>query len=309
MRATTRAQARLTLLARQIADLAARGAWEAGRHVTEMALCQALGVSRTPVRSALRMLQERGALEARPNQGFFLRIDGRLLGNLLVEAGPTAEEALYARIVRDRIQQVLPEEVTRAVLAERYAAGRVTLEHVVARLADDGLLLRGGGRGLRFVNSLNDAGNLRASYELRAALEPAAILVPGFHADPAALAALRSRHQDFLAVLDGPEPPLPAGLVTLDADFHHGLAGFSGNPFMISAVRQQTALRRLLEFAANEDLPRVRVWLGEHLAVLDALARQDFRAASAALAAHLRRAAASSLSAISGHTAEAGRAG
>jgi DNA-binding GntR family transcriptional regulator len=61
---------------------------------------------------------------------------------------------------------------------------------------------------------------------------------------------------------------------------------------MIAAIRQQTELRRLLEFTANEDIGRVRRWLAEHLAVLRALRADDRARAALLLGAHLRHAAA-----------------
>lgn len=306
--AATRFQARLIGLAKQIVEHAARDGWKAGRHVTEQELCLHLGVSRTPVRSALRVLEREGILEARPKQGFLLRVEGRAaLGDLHLTAPPTEEEALYARMLRERLTGSLPAEVTRATLARRYGVGRVVLEHVVGRLTDDGLLRPSGGRALKFVASTNDAGSVRASYELRLMLEPAAILLPGFGADPASLDALRSRHLTVLEGMDVPRssteglrrPLLSSGqLVTLDADFHDGLATFSGNPFVVAVIRQQTDLRRLLEFTANEDAPRVRVWLLEHLAIIEALAEGALERAATALRVHLLHAAQRSAEAL-----------
>jgi len=300
--AATRPEARLGELARRVTDLAAQRGWAAGRHVTEAELCEALQVSRTPVRSALRLLQERGVVEARPGRGFHLRLDGAEADRRRPQPRPTAEEALLARILRDRVSGDLPTEVTRSLLLRRYESGRAAIEGVIARLADDGLLLRGGGRLLRFAASVGDEASVRASYELRLVVEPAALLLPGFRADPEVLAVLGDRHRaalDDLGPGGGPgngrgRGTAPGQLVALDADFHLALAGFSGNPFMAAAIRQQTDLRRLMEYAANEDSPRVRLWLGEHLDVLDAVAAGDLARGAAALRRHLERAAHSS---------------
>ncbi|WP_341849143.1 FCD domain-containing protein, partial [Enterobacter hormaechei] len=59
------------------------------------------------------------------------------------------------------------------------------------------------------------------------------------------------------------------GAVALDADFHGGLASFSGNPFVVAAVRQQIELRRLMELGIYEEAPRVMAWCNEHIAVID----------------------------------------
>ena len=79
-------------------------------------------------------------------------------------------------------------------------------------------------------------------------------------------------------------------IVGLDADFHESLAGLSGNPFAIAAIRHQVALRRLLEFGIQEDGSRITAWCHEHLTVIDALLLGDGGAAAAGLADHLRNA-------------------
>ncbi|WP_349010696.1 GntR family transcriptional regulator [Rhizobium sp. RCAM05973] len=58
-------------LANQILDLARNARFEPGHHLREQQLGDLIGVSRTPVRSALLLLAERGIVEARRNQGFF----------------------------------------------------------------------------------------------------------------------------------------------------------------------------------------------------------------------------------------------
>lgn len=45
------------------------GAWKPGQSLTELALTRMLGVSRTPVREALRQLELEGLIEQRPNRG------------------------------------------------------------------------------------------------------------------------------------------------------------------------------------------------------------------------------------------------
>ena len=45
------------------------GEYKRGDSLTEMSLCKKLGVSRTPVRSALHRLSEEGLIEILPNRG------------------------------------------------------------------------------------------------------------------------------------------------------------------------------------------------------------------------------------------------
>ncbi len=283
-------------LARQVVSLAAAGGWATGRHVTEAELVMALRVSRTPIRSALKLLAREGVLEARPNQGFFLLRDGAALAAFDLEQVPTAVETLYARLLRDRIGGLLPQAVSPAQLMARYGAGRAVVVQALARLADDGLLRRGGGRTLMFVDTLTDAGSLQASYEFRLAIEPAALRAEGLRVAREPLLRLRDRHRAMIERLGAREgePGLPASrlrlraaVVGLDADFHEGLADLSGNPFAAAAIKQQVALRRLLEFGIEEKASRMTLWCREHLAVIDALLADDRDGAALRLGYHL----------------------
>ena len=49
-----------------------RGLHPAGKHLSEIEICSAMQVSRTPVREALFRLEQEGLLVSRPNQGFFV---------------------------------------------------------------------------------------------------------------------------------------------------------------------------------------------------------------------------------------------
>lgn len=284
-------------LARQIVALAATARWRVERHITEAELVETLGLSRTPVRAALRLLAEHGIVEARPNHGFFLLKEGTVLDAFDLEYAPTAVETLYGRVLRDRIAGVIPQEITYPLLADRYGAGRTILTQALARLADDALIARSGGRSWRFVPTLTDRNSVQASYEFRIAVEPAAILSAGHRVTQALLSRLRERHVALIARLvaagetrPGAITPVRAVIVGLDADFHETLSAASGNPFLEAAVRQQMSLRRLLEFGVQEQADRVFVWCGEHLAVIDALLEGDRLAAVDHLRDHLTKA-------------------
>jgi DNA-binding GntR family transcriptional regulator len=60
-------------LANQILDVIRDAKLEPGHHLREQHLADLVGVSRTPIRSALDLLAERGIVETRKNHGFFLR--------------------------------------------------------------------------------------------------------------------------------------------------------------------------------------------------------------------------------------------
>lgn len=293
------ARARAIRLAHMIAALAVRDSWPRGRHVTELELVGALRISRTPVRTALRLLEAHGALEGRPNRGFYLLQEGSSLARLRLDAPATVEEELHARILHDRIGGALPERVTASLLASRYAAGRGVLDRVLARLMEEGHLARDIGREWRFAPSLEGPDGVRASYEFRLLIEPAALLLPGFRVQYEAVAEQKRAHLDLVSRLSGSNARSrrrgdhlsPAAIFALDASFHQTLASFSGNPFVETAMRQQNELRRLLEFESYRHLERVLGWCREHLSILDALAATDITEVHRKLIAHLTRAA------------------
>jgi DNA-binding GntR family transcriptional regulator len=281
-------------LAREITVLAARAGWNRGHHLTEQELARALSVSRTPIRAALKLLATRGAVKAEPNRGFFLLHDGAKLAPLLPEQPTTADDVLQMQIIRDRVTGTLPIKVTPADLAERYGTRRATLDRVLGRLAAAGLVTREAGQKWHFLPSLEGTGGVRASYQLRALVEPGALLMDSAPVPREPVDEQRRYHLHFLERVD--DPPRgriwPAAAVfELDAAFHETVAGFSGNSFVIGLVRQQNALRRLLEFDSYTDMGRVVAWVHEHLAILDALAADDRPLASRRLRQHLARAA------------------
>ena len=59
-------------LARQILDVALERGMRAGDHLPEAALSEACGVSRTPIRSALKILETKNIVRKREEEGFFL---------------------------------------------------------------------------------------------------------------------------------------------------------------------------------------------------------------------------------------------
>jgi len=92
-------------LANQILDVIRDARMEPGHHLREQPLADLIGVSRTPIRSALDLLAERGIVETRKNQGFFLSKAFDTLHRIEIEVPSTVDEELYSRLVRDRLAQ------------------------------------------------------------------------------------------------------------------------------------------------------------------------------------------------------------
>jgi DNA-binding GntR family transcriptional regulator len=276
-------------LANQILDVIRDAKLEPGHHLREQHLADLIGVSRTPIRSALDLLAERGIVETRKNHGFFLRKPFDSLHRIEIEVPSTIDEELYARLVRDRLEHRIPSSITQSEIARRYNVDRVALARTLSRLAEDGLIARKQGHGWTFLPTLDSLVSLRASYEFRLTLEPSSFLLPTFKPDLAAIERMRLQH---LYLVSHPDIASVSStqLFETDAAFHEMCAEFCGNAFFAQAVQYQNRLRRLLEFGSYFDGRRVREWCREHLAIIEAVAADNLTEASIRMRAHLEQA-------------------
>ena len=276
-------------LANQILDVIRDAKLELGHHLREQQLADLIGVSRTPIRSALDLLAERGIVETRKNYGFFLRKPFQSLHRIEIEVPSTVEEEFYLKLVRDRLENLIPNSITQSEIARRYDIDRVALTRTLSRLAEDGLIARNQGHGWTFLPTLDSFVSLRGSYEFRLTLEPACFLLPTFKADQAAIERMRLQH---LYLVSHPDIASVSStqLFETDAAFHEMCAEFCGNAFFSQAIQYQNRLRRLLEFGSYFDSRRVREWCREHLGIIEAIASGDLRQASIRMRAHLEQA-------------------
>jgi DNA-binding FadR family transcriptional regulator len=87
-------------LANQLLDVIRDAKLEPGHHLREQQLADLVGVSRTPIRSALNLLAERGIVDTRKNHGYFLRKPFDSLHRIEIEVPSTADEKLYQPLRR-----------------------------------------------------------------------------------------------------------------------------------------------------------------------------------------------------------------
>lgn len=275
-------------LVQRFIDLALAQAWPVGQRVTEIELAEQLQVSRTPVRVMLGLLRDLGVITALPNRGQALALSEEALRAVVLPEAPAADTALHAALIRDRLDGKLEEEPSQADIARRYHVSAATVQRLFQRLEQEGLVQRTGWRW-SFLPFLSTAESQRASYQIRGILEPSALLLPEFRADESALRQILADHQHLLETL--PEKvQTPSWIFNLDARFHETIAGFGQNPFILNVIRQQNALRRLLEIRSYGDQTRVKAWVKEHIAITEALMVGQNEAASRLLASHLGKA-------------------
>lgn len=267
-------------LANAILDMAT-AAPDAAEPITEAMCAERLGVSRTPVRGALRLLASLGALQ--PQQR------GYAIGTLATlqaarQALPrTGPEQLQRRLVDDYLDGVLRETVFESELADRYGASKGEVRAALQRLAEQGVVARSRGHGWSFQGLLSGAQADLESYRLRLLIEPAGMTEPTFQLDRPRLEQVRAAHERLLNGADASAQEL----FELNASFHEALADMSGNRFFSQIIRQQSALRRLLEYRGYRDLGRTRTSLGEHMGMIDALLQGRPDTASTLMRTHL----------------------
>ncbi|MGV0912178.1 GntR family transcriptional regulator [Martelella sp. FOR1707] len=128
-----------------INDLIATGELRGGDRLTEKALSDVLGVSRTPLREAIKMLAARGLVRTRPNAGAVLSLpDAREAGELVEVMG----------WLWDKMAVQVVERITQAQLAEiqRY-------HEEMGRLCEAGDMLGWAKINRRFHEAIIEASN------------------------------------------------------------------------------------------------------------------------------------------------------
>jgi DNA-binding GntR family transcriptional regulator len=272
-------------LARRIAQQIRDGSLAPGAHLTEQALAQQYDVSRTPVRLALRLLQQQGFVESRPNSGDFVAGKAQRLSLERLAAPAMSGELLYRTIITDRATGRLSSTFTEAELQAAHAVPKSLLTRVLLRLTREGLIERRKGHGWSFAPMLDSAQALGESYRFRMLLECGGLRESTFSPSADELRKARAAHERFIEQ----RPRAQAvDFFEMNAGFHEMLARFSGNRFIAQAVRQQNQLRRFDEYASFvKRSAHLLDSCHEHLQIIEALERNEREWAVALLQRHL----------------------
>ena len=271
----------------QIVTLIQTEDWPVGAHLRAQTLADRLRISRTPVNEALELLEEKGIVQRERNRGYFLAMANCDIPAELrqqIREGDVGATA-YFKIAEDRLQGLLPDSFSEALLKTRYRLTPAQLNAILTRIAQEGWAERKPGYGWEFSSMLTTPDSLLKSYRLRLALEPAALLEPGYRFDKQVLARCRAAEQHLL---DG-------GIETDSADqlhdrgvhFHESLVEASGNAFFIDTIRRVNRVRRLLSYRSMRDRKRYVEHCHQHLELLDLLEHERNEEAAATMHAHL----------------------
>ncbi len=262
----------------------------AGAHMKAQWLADRLQVSRSPVNEALAKLEAKGLVRRETNRGYFLQqpvADAEQLRRKLGLAAPAdAVAQAYFRIAEDRLRGLLPDEFSVNELKLHYDLTPTQAQSVLHRMSEEGWVQKKPGYGWMFSPMLTTPDSLLQSYRLRLAIEPAALLEPGYMLNVQVLARCRTVE---MHLLDG-------GIETATADqlhdrgvrFHESLVEASGNSFFIDTLRRVNRVRRLLSYRSMQDRKRYKQHCQQHLELLDLLEQGRNEQASQFMRDHLQ---------------------
>ncbi|SAK67678.1 GntR family transcriptional regulator [Caballeronia calidae] len=276
-------------IATQIVELIKNEGLMAGAHLPAQMLADRLRVSRSPVNEALALLHEKGILTREKNRGFFVAkpvIES--LSDVVDELGLGETDivtSVYFRIADDRLKGALPDEFSEQMIRTRYGLTSTQLTAVLTRISQEGWAERKPGYGWQFSPMLTTPDSLLKSYRLRLALEPAALLEPGYRLEKKVLERCRDVEKHLLA--GGIETDTADQLHERGVRFHESLVEASGNSFFIDTIKRVNRVRRLLSYRSMQHRERYAEHAKQHLEVLDLLEREKNEEASEAMRQHL----------------------
>ncbi|WP_299410928.1 GntR family transcriptional regulator [uncultured Roseobacter sp.] len=269
---------------RLLQDIAA-GSIEAGQHLGAQLLADRYGVSRTPIREAMNMLEADGFLVRQENRGYFVAdTDPETLTEVLDQQPESLNDA-YHRLAEDWLTGRLPEEVTEQFLRQHYSWSKAWANDILVRAAREGWIERKEGYGWRFLAVANTPEAFDEIYRFRMAIEPAAMLEPSFELDRKILTEQR-RIQEGMLEMDFSAVPAES-LLENGALFHEELIKLSGNPYFLMALQRVNRMRRLMEYRAEVNHERLVEQCTEHLEILELLEAGNTVDASYRMRQHL----------------------
>lgn len=274
------------------------GRIEPGVVLLEGPVAELLNSTRTPVRQALRTLEEQGLVSRFDGRGYLagpagteprrVELDVQMLG--IESAQPVRKilgwEAIYNEIERDVVHLSVFDyyRINELELARHFGVGRMVARDVLLRLENLGLV--GKDERLRWVVTPLDSRRITHLYELRCLLEPAAL--------GAAMAAGGvSEVQGMMRNLRGAMHAYPsigrAELDKLEHDLHVEFLSHCPNPELLQSLQRTRCILTLSKHVLGDSapMPKRDPFMSEHLAVLNAVVDGDRHQAQELLRTHL----------------------
>lgn len=274
-------------LAQQVLSVALERGLKSGDHLAEQAFAEACGVSRTPVRSAFKILEENDILSWRQEEGYFLNVGSADQAAKALQRMKGVENSLAHRILSDRTERRIGDVQSVSALVRRYAVSRNAVLNALKILSKDGIVTQLPGRAWAFQPMVDSPNAIDESFEFRLMAEPQAILAPGFRIDSNRAGLLRSQMENLLG---GDEDRITVAVFKrIDFEFHGLIAEGSGNRFLRGALLAHHRLRNATHNGGAIPRFRLRQVMFEYLEILDSLERNQLDLAADQLTVHLRR--------------------
>lgn len=272
-------------LASQIVDYVRSQDEPHGMRLVERKLAEHLRVSRSPVRGALKILEDKGFVKVAEGGGFYVDWKGGELPGILTETASDEESEIYFKIASDRLSGALPDRVTENELLRRYGLTRGQLAKILRRITAEGWIDRLPGHGWEFLPMLTGMQSYRDSYRFRLTVEPAAILEPTFQLNEPRLRICRDQQQ---RLVDGDIWTVSnADLFDLNSSLHEAIIECSNNLFFIESLRRIDRVRRLIEYRQSLDRKYAIIRSREHVHLADLLLAGKRQEASEYMHLHL----------------------
>jgi len=263
----------------------ASGAFTEGQHIGAQQVANRYGVSRTPVREALRSLEASGLLQRQANRGYFVSETIPETVHQWLEDQRNANIDSYQQLANDWLVNQLPEEVTEQYLRQQYGWTKTKLNELLVRAAREGWVERKEGYGWRFLPVAKTPEAFDQIYRFRLSIEPTAMMEPTFKLDRKVLSEQRRLQEHMLDTdLGG---MVDETLLSNGSIFHEEIIKLSGNPFFHIALQRVNRMRRLMEYKAQVNRERLVEQCTEHLEILDLLEAGDLVDASYKMRQHL----------------------
>ncbi|WP_313904251.1 GntR family transcriptional regulator [Rhizobium leguminosarum] len=259
---------------------------EAGERLIERKLAEQFRVSRSPIRNAMKLLQELGVLSQGEGGGYIVANVEAAEKISLETPSADEEENIYLKIADDRLNGRLPERITESEFLRRYDLTKGQLGKILLRMANEGWIERLPGNGWAFLPVLTSLQAYEDSFRFRLLIEPAALLEPKFKLNRAAL--MRCREEQQWLIDGGIWTVADAKLFELNSGMHEAIIECCQNSFFIDALKRLDRLRRLIDYRQMLDRKSARLRCQEHLQLLDLVLEGKNQEASRFMARHLQ---------------------
>jgi len=274
-------------LARRIVELTRAKGMKPGDHLAEQRFAALCGVSRTPVRSAFRLLKSNGFLSWEEEVGYSLAIDPAAAQGAEFNLPESFERQLADRILADRAGRRIGESVSVSALTRRLNVSRQTVLLALKILQTENVISQAPNQAWTFRPIPDTANALGDSIDFRLTLEPAAILAEGFALDRERAHVLRREAEAFLRAAESPGGQTE--FQRLDVEFHSLIAACSGNRFLRDTLLTHHRLRQLPGSTNGATGFRLKQSMQEHIDILESLEAKQLEVAADLMRIHLRQ--------------------